>query len=66
MKDALEALNFRSATAADRPRLIPLISSAFAIATFLEGTRTNDASISLSGDGILSIWVARIFLSRFI
>jgi predicted N-acetyltransferase YhbS len=32
----------RLATAADLPRLIPLINSAFSIETFLEGTRTDE------------------------
>jgi ribosomal protein S18 acetylase RimI-like enzyme len=36
------ALRIRPAIAADRPRLIPVINSAFAIETFLEGTRTDD------------------------
>ena len=43
--DAL-ALNIRLATPADRPRLIPLINAAFAIETFLEGTRTDDERLS--------------------
>ena len=34
-------LKIRAATAADQDRLIPLINSAFAIETFLEGDRTN-------------------------
>ena len=34
-------LRIRAATAADQERLIPLINSAFAIETFLEGDRTN-------------------------
>jgi ribosomal protein S18 acetylase RimI-like enzyme len=40
------ALNIRIATAADRPRLIPLINSAFSIETFLEGTRIDDERLS--------------------
>lgn len=40
------ALRIRPATAADRPRLIPLINSAFAIETFLEGTRTDDQRLA--------------------
>ncbi|MGO8758718.1 MAG: GNAT family N-acetyltransferase [Terracidiphilus sp.] len=35
-------VRFREAVAADRPRLIALINSAFAIETFLEGTRTDE------------------------
>jgi predicted N-acetyltransferase YhbS len=40
------ALRIRPATAADRPRLIPLINSAFAIETFFEGTRTDEERLS--------------------
>ena len=36
----------RPATAADRTSLIPLINSAFAIETFLEGTRTDEARLT--------------------
>jgi ribosomal protein S18 acetylase RimI-like enzyme len=46
MSDAFEALNIRSATAADRPRLIPLINSAFSIESFIDGTRTNDEQLA--------------------
>jgi ribosomal protein S18 acetylase RimI-like enzyme len=49
MKDIIDSfmtdtlcLHIRLAPAADRPRLIPLINAAFAIETFLEGTRTDD------------------------
>ena len=35
-------LNIRLAIPSDRPRLIPLINAAFAIETFLEGTRTSE------------------------
>ena len=35
-------LRFRLATAADRTRLISLINAAYAIETFLEGTRTDE------------------------
>lgn len=38
--------NIRLATSADRPRLIPLINAAFAIETFLEGTRTDDERLA--------------------
>ena len=40
--DAAPNLHTRPATAADRPRLVPLINSAFSIETFLGGTRTDD------------------------
>jgi|SRR6266568_3009569 len=40
------ALHFRPAGAADRPRLILLINSAFSIETFLEGTRTDDDGLA--------------------
>ena len=36
----------RLATEADRPRLIPLINAAFAIETFLEGTRTDEERLA--------------------
>jgi ribosomal protein S18 acetylase RimI-like enzyme len=39
-------LHIRPATDADRPHLIPLINEAFAIETFLEGTRTDDARLA--------------------
>lgn len=39
-------LRFREAVAADRPHLIPVINAAFAIETFLEGTRTDDARLA--------------------
>ncbi len=40
------ALHMREATAADRPRLLQLINSAFAIETFLEGSRTDDQRLA--------------------
>ena len=40
------ALNIRLASPADRPGLIPLINAAFAIETFLEGSRTDDERLS--------------------
>ena len=39
-------LRIRIATAEDRPRLIALINAAFAIETFLESTRTDDARLT--------------------
>lgn len=39
-------LHIRLATSEDRPRLIPLINAAFAIETFLEGTRTDDERLT--------------------
>jgi len=39
-------LNIRLATPTDRPRLIPVINSAFAIESFLEGTRTDDERLA--------------------
>jgi ribosomal protein S18 acetylase RimI-like enzyme len=39
-------LRIRLATSADRPRLIPLINAAFAIETFLEGTRTDEERLA--------------------
>ena len=40
-------LRIRPATAADRTRLIPLINAAFAVETFLEGTRTDEARLAV-------------------
>ena len=39
--DEESPVRFRMATAADAPRLIELINSAFAVETFLDGTRTD-------------------------
>ena len=39
-------LRIRPATAADRPRLIALINSAFSIETFLEGSRTDEERLA--------------------
>jgi ribosomal protein S18 acetylase RimI-like enzyme len=44
--NSLSALHFRTATVADRPRLIELINAAFAIETFLEGTRTDEERLA--------------------
>ncbi|SRR6266702_4312678 len=38
----------RVATAADRPRLIPLINAAFAVETFLSGPRTDEQRLAAS------------------
>ena len=43
-------MNIRSATAADIPAIISLVNSAFAIETFLEGTRTDEQRISEMAD----------------
>ncbi len=40
------ALHLRLATVTDRPQLIPLINSAFAIETFLDGPRTDEARLA--------------------
>jgi ribosomal protein S18 acetylase RimI-like enzyme len=40
------SLRFRVATEADRPRLIPLINAAFAVETFIEGTRTDEQRLA--------------------
>jgi ribosomal protein S18 acetylase RimI-like enzyme len=45
-KESSVALHFRTATAADRPRLIEMINAAFAIETFLEGTRTDEERLA--------------------
>jgi len=43
---AADSVRLRAATAADRPALIALINSAFAIEEFLEGTRTDEARLA--------------------
>jgi predicted N-acetyltransferase YhbS len=43
---AVSALRIRQATAADQPRLIALVNSAYAIETFLQGTRTDDERLT--------------------
>jgi len=45
-QDATLDLHFRLAREADRPRLIPMINAAFAIETFLESTRTDEARLT--------------------
>ncbi len=44
--DPDSSLRVRLATEADRPRLIPLINSAFAIETFIEGTRADEERLA--------------------
>jgi ribosomal protein S18 acetylase RimI-like enzyme len=44
--DSLPALNIRIAIDDDRPGLIAMINAAFAIETFLEGTRTDEERLS--------------------
>jgi GNAT superfamily N-acetyltransferase len=39
-------IRLREATAADRPRLIEMINAAFAVETFLDGTRTDDERLA--------------------
>jgi predicted N-acetyltransferase YhbS len=39
-------LHMRQATAADRPRLVALVNSAFSIESFIEGTRTSDGGLA--------------------
>lgn len=46
MPTLIPAIHIRIATPADRPRLIPVINAAFAVETFLEGTRTNDDGLT--------------------
>ena len=50
------SLLFRAATAADAPRLISLVNSAYSIETFLEGTRTDDERLAaMMGKGRILI-----------
>jgi ribosomal protein S18 acetylase RimI-like enzyme len=44
--EAAEEIRFRTATAADREQLIALVNAAFAIETFLEGTRTDQTRLA--------------------
>jgi GNAT superfamily N-acetyltransferase len=44
--NAAQEICVRNAVAADRPRLIAMINSAFSIETFLEGTRTDDERLT--------------------
>jgi len=44
--DSRPVLHFRIATLADSPRLIAMINAAFAIETFLEGTRTDETRLA--------------------
>jgi ribosomal protein S18 acetylase RimI-like enzyme len=39
-------LRVRAAASADIPRLVPLINAAFAVETFFDGTRTDDARLA--------------------
>lgn len=43
--EVIPTLHFRIAVSKDRSRLVPLINSAFAVETFLESTRTDDARL---------------------
>ena len=44
--DSFPAVHFRTATTADRPRLIAMINAAFAVETFLEGARTDEERLA--------------------
>lgn len=44
--DSVPELHFREAIGADCPRIIELVNAAYAIETFLEGTRTDDERLS--------------------
>ena len=46
MPHRVDQVTIRTATAADLPALIPLINRAFAIETFLDGTRTDKERLS--------------------
>jgi ribosomal protein S18 acetylase RimI-like enzyme len=43
---AAKGIRFRNAVDADQPRLIELINAAFAVETFLEGTRTDEERLT--------------------
>jgi ribosomal protein S18 acetylase RimI-like enzyme len=42
IKDSISPVRIRAATAADMPAMIPVVNAAFAIETFLDGTRTDE------------------------
>jgi len=44
--EAIPSLTIRLATEADRPRVIALVNSAFAIESFLDGTRTDEERLA--------------------
>ncbi len=44
--DRMTEIRIRPAIAADRPRLIPLINSAFSVETFLRGPRTDEERLA--------------------
>ncbi len=44
--DGGNGFRIRPATAADQPRLIPLINSAFSVETFLQGPRTDEVRLA--------------------
>jgi len=46
MRFAISKVRIRPAAEADRARLIPVINAAFAVETFLEGTRTDDERLA--------------------
>ncbi|HEY1576907.1 MAG TPA: GNAT family N-acetyltransferase [Terracidiphilus sp.] len=46
MTTSMPGVHVRIATALDRPRLVSVINAAFAIETFLEGTRTDDERLA--------------------
>ena len=46
--DCVNEVRIRPARAEDRPRLIPLINSAFSVETFLQGPRTDEERLAAS------------------
>lgn len=68
-RDAAPAFHIRQATAADRPRLIPLINSAFSVEAFLGGTRTDDGRFAAMMDKgivfVLEDCAGRLFASVY-
>lgn len=44
--NSVSSIHFRLAAEADQPRLIALVNAAFAVETFLEGTRTDDKRLA--------------------
>lgn len=48
MSESIAAVHVRPAVAADRPRLIPLINSAFSVERFLQGPRTDEERLAMA------------------
>ena len=57
ISDSISPVRIRTATAADMPAMIPVVNAAFAIETFLDGTRTDEermAEMMRKGDFLVA------------